>query len=64
MIDIITKGYQVQIRPGSVTLISLKDGAMPDPFPSVPSAADWVHRMAAQATDEIVQAMAKRQGAA
>ena len=66
--DAISKGYRVEIRPGSVTLISLKDGTMPNPFPTVAAAYAWVtrepvQRMAERSTGEIIQAMAKRQGA-
>lgn len=41
MLAAITWGYRVEIRPGSVTLISIKDGTMPDPFESVAAAYQW-----------------------
>lgn len=44
MLDTISKGYRVEIRPGSVVLISMADGTMPDPFPTVAAAFQWVTR--------------------
>ena len=37
----VNDGRRVEIRSDSVTLISLKDGAMPDPFPTIEAAYQW-----------------------
>lgn len=45
MLAAITWGHRVEIRRGSVTLISIKDGTMPDPFPTIAKAYQWYMKM-------------------